>query len=131
MVSILSLNEFSKSILENVSNKHNENKEIIKIIIVKKYLFISELFVVESNKETLFEYIWKGFVCDNKLFIENFSKLKTLINLKPELVDRKEPPIITKIKKIKVKFDELLSNEIPMFETLLVIDISKFKKLLS
>ena len=55
MVRILSLNELSKSILEIVNNKHNENKEIIKIIIVKKYLLISELFVDESNKETLFE----------------------------------------------------------------------------
>ena len=48
--------EQAKSILEIVSNKHNENKEIIKTIIVKKYLLISELFVFESNKETLFEY---------------------------------------------------------------------------
>ena len=70
-------------------------------------------------------------MCDNRLFNENLSKLKTLINLKPELVERNEPPIITKIKKTNVKFEEILFNEIPMFETLLVIDTSIFKKLLS
>ena len=53
----------------------------------------------------------------------------------PELVEKKEPPIITKIKNIKDKFLGLLSNEKPMFDTLLLKQnnnklksYSKFKK---
>tara|TARA_B100000287_G_scaffold412332_1_gene442669 strand:+ start:275 stop:469 length:195 start_codon:yes stop_codon:yes gene_type:complete len=40
----------------------------------------------------------------------------------PELVEKKEPPIITKIKKINDKFFGELSNETPIFETLLAIE---------
>ena len=40
----------------------------------------------------------------------------------PELVEKKDPPIMTKIKKIKDKFVELLLREKPIFETLLVKD---------
>tara|TARA_B100000795_G_scaffold211318_1_gene164958 strand:+ start:340 stop:480 length:141 start_codon:yes stop_codon:yes gene_type:complete len=40
----------------------------------------------------------------------------------PELVEKKEPPIITKIRKIKDKFVDLLLREKPIFETLLVKD---------
>ena len=40
----------------------------------------------------------------------------------PELVDKKEPPIITKIKKINDKFWGALSREIPMLDMLLVSD---------
>ena len=53
----------------------------------------------------------------------------------PELVEKKEPPIITKIKNIKDKFLGLLSKEKPMFDTLLLKQnnnklksYSKFKK---
>tara|TARA_B110000305_G_C18976798_1_gene419759 strand:- start:317 stop:511 length:195 start_codon:yes stop_codon:yes gene_type:complete len=53
----------------------------------------------------------------------------------PELVEKKDPPIITSIKKINDKFAEPLSREKPILETLLVKDknnsiklLSKFKK---
>tara|TARA_B100000929_G_scaffold184016_1_gene145737 strand:- start:179 stop:370 length:192 start_codon:yes stop_codon:yes gene_type:complete len=55
MVRIPSLNELSKSMLEIVSNKVIENNEIIKIIIVKKYLLISVLNILLSIKVTLFK----------------------------------------------------------------------------
>tara|TARA_Y100000590_G_C15068141_1_gene768969 strand:+ start:227 stop:394 length:168 start_codon:yes stop_codon:yes gene_type:complete len=55
MVRIPNLNELSKFILDNVNNAVIENKEKIKIIIVKKYLFISDLFVLEFVKEILFK----------------------------------------------------------------------------
>ena len=42
----------------------------------------------------------------------------------PELVEKKDPPIITNIKKIKDKFVESLSREKPILETLLVKDRS-------
>ena len=44
------------------------------------------------------------------------------MNLKPELVEKNDPPIITRIKKIKVKFDCSSSYEKPMFEILLATD---------
>ena len=50
------------------------------------------------------------------------------MNLKPELVEKKEPPIITKIKKIKLKFDLSVFIEKPIFEILLDIDKKLFEK---
>ena len=52
-------------------------------------------------------------------------------NLIPELVEKKDPPIITNIKKINDKFVELLSREKPTLETLLVRDKNNSLKLLS
>tara|TARA_B110001452_G_C15014710_1_gene354745 strand:+ start:388 stop:582 length:195 start_codon:yes stop_codon:yes gene_type:complete len=49
----------------------------------------------------------------------------------PELVEKKEPPIITSIKKIKDKFFEFESSEIPIFDMLLVKDKNNTLKLLS
>ena len=49
----------------------------------------------------------------------------------PELVEKKDPPIITSIRKTKDKFVELLSREKPMLETLLVRDKNSSLKLLS
>jgi len=49
----------------------------------------------------------------------------------PELVEKKEPPIITNIKKIKERFFELLSREKPILEMLLVRDKNSSIKLLS
>ena len=42
-------------------------------------------------------------MCDNRLFKENFNKLKTFITLMPELVEKKEPPITTIMKKTNIK----------------------------
>ena len=58
-------------------------------------------------------------MCDNRLFKENFNKLKILITLMPELVEKKEPPIITIIKKINIKLLGVSLNEIPIFDILL------------
>ena len=49
----------------------------------------------------------------------------------PELVEKKDPPIITIIKKINDKLTELLSSEIPILETLLVKDSNNLLKSLS
>ena len=49
----------------------------------------------------------------------------------PELVEKKDPPIITSIKKINDKFGEVLSREKPIFEILLVRDKNNSLKLLS
>ena len=69
-------------------------------------------------------------MCDNRLFKENFNKLKIFINLIPELVERKEPPITTIIKKINIKLLGVSLNEIPIFETLLDIATKIVGKLL-
>ena len=49
----------------------------------------------------------------------------------PELVEKKDPPIITNIKKINDKLDVVLFNEKPILETLLVKDRNIKLKLLS
>ena len=73
----------------------------------------------------------RSIIEDNKLFIENLIKVKTFITLKPELVEKKEPPNITNIRKTKTRFLGTSLKEIPIFETLLEIETSTFKKLLS
>jgi len=49
----------------------------------------------------------------------------------PELVEKKDPPIITSTKKINDKFVELLFREKPILETLLVKDKNNSLRLLS
>ena len=83
-VNIESLNEFSNWISDNVNNKVRINNEIINITIEKKYLSISSFSVFSFINVTLLEYIWFGLVCDRRLFIEYFIKVKTLITLIPE-----------------------------------------------
>ena len=130
IVKMESLNEFSNWISESVKKRVNMDREIIKIIIEKKYLLISDFSVLSFINVTLFEYIWFGFVWDNRLFKENFNKLKIFITLIPELVEKKEPPITTMIKKINIKLFGVSLNEIPIFEILLDIATKIVGKLL-
>ena len=51
--------------------------------------------------------------------MENLIKEKILINLNPELVEKKDPPITTKIKKIKYKLVGTFLVENPILEILL------------
>ena len=130
IVSIESLSEVSNWISDNVNNNVRINSETINIIIEKKYLSISNFSVFSFIKVTLLEYIWFGLVCDRRLFSENLTKVKTLITLIPELVEKKEPPIITKIRNKNFKFNGVSKNEIPIFETLLDIATNIDGKLL-
>ena len=68
---------------------------------------------------------------ESKLFNEYLSKLNILITLKPELVEKNDPPTITNIRKINDKFDGIFSKEIPRLETLLDKETKIFKKLFS
>ena len=71
-----------------------------------------------------------GFACDTSSLIENLKSKKSLENLKPELVEKKDPPIIIRIIKINVRFWGT-SRENPMLEMELQIDKkSKEKSLL-
>ena len=57
IVRIESLNEFSNCKSESVKSNVNKDKEMIKIIIEKKYLLISDFSVFSFINLTLFEYI--------------------------------------------------------------------------
>ena len=50
-----------------------------------------------------------------------------MINLKPELVEKKEPPIITNSKKTKFKLLFWESNEKPIFDILVDMDNKLFE----
>ena len=62
-----------------------------------------------------------GFACDTSSFIENLKSKKSLENLKPELVEKNDPPIIIRIIKINVRFWGT-SKENPILEIELQID---------
>ena len=59
------------------------------------------------------------------------NKEYNFTNLKPELVEKKEPPIIDNIRNIKERFVDLWESEKPIFETLLVNERNKILKLFS
>ena len=62
-----------------------------------------------------------GFACDTSSFIENLKSKKSLENLRPELVEKKEPPIIIRIIKMNVRFWGT-SKENPILEIELQTD---------
>ena len=64
------------------------------------------------------------------MFKENFIKLIILITLRPELVEKKEPPIMTIIKNTNIKLFGVSINDNPIFDTLLVIPTNIVGKLL-
>ena len=68
---------------------------------------------------------------ESKLFNEYLSKPNILITLKPELVEKNDPPTITNMRKTKDKFDGTFLKEIPRLETLLDKETKIFKKLFS
>ena len=129
-VKIDNLNEFSNSIPDKLNNDVKIKSDKIKIIIVKKYLFISlksKLILVNIN---LFIKIFFGRLKERIWFIEYLNNEYNLINRNPELVEKKDPPIITNIKKIKVKFWLSKSKEKPIFDILLDKDNKLLEKLL-
>ena len=98
IVNIDNLKALSKSNILRLNIIVRVNNEMINIIIVKKYLLISlkSKFIFVNNN--LFMKIFFGLLKDKIWLIEYLNKEYTLINLKPELVEKKDPPIITKIK---------------------------------
>ena len=122
MVKIDNLKEFSNEIPEIDNNDININKDITNIITDKKYLLISFFLKLISKNECLFTKIFLGLTCEIKSLIENLNKAKSFKNLIPELVEKKEPPIITKIKNKKERSLGDFSNEIPILEILLAKD---------
>ena len=62
-----------------------------------------------------------GFACDTSSLIENLKSKKSFENLRPELVEKKEPPIIIRIIKMNVRFWGT-SKENPILEIELQTD---------
>ena len=131
IASIPNLKATSKSKLEIVNNMVIRNKDITKIIIPKKYLLMSFISALILLRDNLFEYIWLGLEWDSKLLTANLINVITFITRKPELVEKKDPPKITKRRKTTTRFLGIFWNEMPILDTLLQIETSIFKKLLS
>ncbi len=102
-VNIANLNEFSKLMPLILSNDVKTKKEMIKSTIVRKYLFISFKLKLILENINLFIKIFFGLVNDRIWLNEYFVNEYIFKNLNPELVEKKEPPIITSIKYIKFK----------------------------
>ena len=107
-----------------------EKREITKINIVKKYLLMSFVSKLILEKTNLFINTFFGRLKERIWFIEYLNNEYNLINLNPELVEKKDPPIMTNIKKIKVKFCLSKSKEKPIFDILLDKDNKLLEKLL-
>ena len=92
------LNEASNSTPLILNRDVNKKSEIMKIRTVKKYLFISLESKLIFENINLFINIFLGLLKERIWFNEYLVKEYIFKNLKPELVEKKEPPIITKIK---------------------------------
>ena len=108
-----------------------EKREITKISIVKKYLFISFVSKLILEKTNLFIKTFFGLLKERIWLIEYLVKEYIFKNLKPELVEKKDPPIITSKIYIKCKLAWSTSSEKPIFEILLTKDKKLYVKLLS
>ena len=99
IVNIPILNDSSKLLLKKVRIKVIDNKQIIKITTDKKYLLMSDWFKFLSEKVSLLAKTCLGLAWERSSLKEYLINECILINLIPELVEKKEPPIITSIKK--------------------------------
>ena len=119
------LNEYSNWISDKDNKIVKEKKEIIKTRIVRKYLSISLSSKLILKNTSLFIKTFFGLLNESNWLNEYFDKEYIFKNLKPELVEKKDPPIITNKIYIKFKLVWLTSSEIPILEILL----TKAKKL--
>ena len=99
-----------------------EEREITKINIVRKYLFISFVSKLILEKTNLFINTFFGRLKERIWLIEYLVKEYIFKNLKPELVEKKDPPIITSKIYMKFKLAWSTSREIPILEMLLTKD---------
>ena len=128
-VNMANLNEYSNWIFDKDNKIVKQKSEITKINMVKKYLFISFSWKLILEKTNLFINTFFGRLNERIWLKEYLVKEYIFKNLRPELVEKKEPPIITS--KIYIKFKLVWStlSEIPMFEILLTIDKKLIVKL--
>ena len=119
-VNIPSLNASSKLTLKIESRDEITKNEITNIKTDKKYLFISFCKTFESIKWNLLVNTFFGFEYDKISLNEYLNKKYIFKNLIPELVEKKDPPIITINKNKNHKLDGVASREIPILDMLLV-----------
>ncbi len=112
----------SKSMPEKATSDVNTSKEIINIIIERKYLLISFISKFFFENKSRFINMFLGLLNESIWFRENLIREYILINLSPELVEKKDPPIITKSKNINWRLLNSLFKEIPILEILLKIE---------
>ena len=101
-VKMASLKASSNLMLNKVKKQISKVRDVIKIITVKKYLFMSFKFIFTFENKTLFKSTCLGLECETNSFNENLVKRNIFRNLIPELVENNDPPIITRTKKIKL-----------------------------
>ena len=99
-----------------------EKSEITKINIVKKYLFMSLLPKLILEKTNLFINTFFGLLKERIWLIEYLVNEYIFKNLKPELVEKKDPPTIASKIYIKFKLAWSTSSEMPILEMLLTKD---------
>ena len=98
------MKEYSNWILDKLNKIVKEKSEITKINIVKKYLFMSFVSKLILEKNNLFINTFFGRLKERIWLIEYLVKEYIFKNLKPELVEKKDPPIITSKMYTKYKF---------------------------
>ena len=125
------LNEYSNWMLDKDNKMVKEKSEITKINIVKKYLFMSFVSKLILEKTSLFINTFFGLLKERIWLIEYLVKEYIFKNLKPELVEKKDPPIITSKMYTKCKLVWSTSREIPILEILLTKDKKLNVKLVS
>ena len=130
-VNTANLKEYSNWILDKDNKMVKEKSEITKITIVKKYLLISLVSKLILEKKSLFINTFFGLLKERIWLIEYLVKEYIFKNLKPELVEKKDPPIITSKMYIKFKLAWSTSSEIPILEILLTNDKKPNVKLVS
>ena len=98
------------------------NNEIMNIKIVKKYLLISLKSKLILENINLVIKIFLGLLKD-KIWLKEYLVIEYIFkNLNPELVEKKDPPIITSIKNTKFNLGWSISREMPILEILLTKD---------
>ena len=95
------MKDSSKLLLKIVKIRVIKNKQITKITTDKKYLLISLWLRFLLEKVSLLANTCLGLAWERSSFKEYLINECILINLIPELVEKKEPPIITSNKKTK------------------------------
>ena len=95
----------------------------------KKYLFISDWCKFLSEKANLLLNTCLGLAWESNSFNEKVINECIFMNRIPELVEKKDPPIITKIKNTNERLDGTLFLEIPTFDILLVKESNILVKL--
>ena len=128
-VNTANLNEYSNWIFDKDKRIVKEKRERTKINIVKKYLSVSFEWKLILEKNNLFIYTFFGLLKERIWLIEYLVKEYIFKNLKPELVEKKDPPTITSRIYIKFKLVWSTSSEIPIFEILLTKDKKLYVKL--